>query len=54
MKIKKLCSLKKDDVKMYAKKIIKIVSKPKFICEKCARVAKDEKHLCHAVPLKKL
>lgn len=54
MKIKKLCSLKKDDVKAYAKKIVKIVSKPKFICEKCARVAKDEKHLCHAVPLKKL
>ncbi len=54
MKIKHLCSLKKEDVKTYAKKIIKIVSKPKFICEKCARVSKDEKHLCHAVPLKKL
>ena len=54
MKIKQLCSLKKDDVKTYAKKIIKIVSKPKFICEKCARVAKDEKHLCHAISLKKL
>jgi len=54
MKIKQLCSLKKEDVKTYAKKIIKIVSKPKFICEKCARVAKDEKHLCHAFPLKKL
>jgi len=54
MKIKHLCSLKKEDVKTYAKKIIKIVSKPKFICEKCARVAKDEKHLCHPTALKKL
>ena len=53
MKIKNLCPLKKDDIKNDAKKIVKIVSKPKFICEKCARVAKDEKHLCHAVSLKK-
>lgn len=46
-KIKKLCGLKKDDIEKYAKKIFKIVSKPKFICEKCARVAKEEKYLCH-------
>ena len=53
MKIKKLCGLKKDDIEKHSKKIIKIVSKPKFICEKCARVSKDEKHLCHAKALKK-
>jgi hypothetical protein len=53
MKIKKLCSLKKDDIKTYTKKIVKIVSKPKCICEKCARVARDEKHLCHPTSLKK-
>ncbi|MBP1681618.1 MAG: hypothetical protein H6Q35_1957 [Proteobacteria bacterium] len=53
MKIKKLCGLKKDDIEKYAKKIFKIVSKPKFICEKCARVARDEKHLCHPTVLKK-
>lgn len=52
-KIKKLCALKKDDIEKSAKKIIKIVSKPKFICEKCARVAKDEKHLCHPSAFKK-
>lgn len=53
MKIKKLCGLKKDDIEKHPKKIIKIVSKPKFICEKCARVSKDEKHLCHPCALKK-
>ena len=53
-KIKKLCGLKKDDMGKYSKKIIKIVSKPKFICKKCARVAKDEKYLCNPTPLKKL
>lgn len=53
MKIKKLCGLKKDDIEKHTKKIVKIVSKPKFICEKCARVANDEKYLCHPMPLKK-
>ncbi len=51
-KIKKLCGLKKDEIKALMKKVIKIVSKPKFICEKCARVAKEEKYLCHALALK--
>jgi len=53
MKIKKLCGLKKDDILKHTKKLIKIVSKPKFICEKCARVAKDDTHLCHPISLKK-
>jgi len=53
MKIKKLCGLKKDEIAKHSKKIIKIVAKPQFICEKCARVAKNEKHLCHPCALKK-
>ena len=53
MKIKKLCALKKSDIEESTKKLFKIVSKPRFICEKCARVAKDEKHLCHPKALKK-
>lgn len=52
-KIKKLCALKKSDIEENTKKLFKIVSKPKFICTKCARVSKDEKHLCHASSLKK-
>ena len=51
-KIKKLCGLKKDDIKIVMKKLVKIVSKPKFICEKCARVSKEETHLCHPITLK--
>ncbi|AFL69024.1 hypothetical protein [Sulfurospirillum barnesii] len=51
-KCKPLCALKKDDVKSMMKKLIKIVSKPTFICEKCARVANDEDYLCHGIALK--
>ena len=48
-----LCKLKKNELTADFKKILKIVKKPKFICEKCARVAKDKKYLCNPVPLKK-
>lgn len=50
--MKELCKLKKDEYVKNIKKIIKIVKKPKFICEKCARVAKDKKYLCDPIPLK--
>jgi len=48
-----LCKLKKNELATDFKKIIKIVKKPKFICEKCARVAKDKKYLCSPLALKK-
>ena len=51
--MKTLCKLKKDELSKNFKKIIKIVKKPKFICEKCARVAKDKKYLCNPIALKK-
>jgi hypothetical protein len=51
--MKELCKLKKDEYPKNIKKIIKIVKKPKFICEKCARVANDKKYLCDPIPLKK-
>jgi len=33
---------------------LKIVSKPKFICLKCGRVAKKKKYLCKAEKIKDL
>ena len=51
--MKELCKLKKDELSKNIKKIIKIVKKPKFICEKCARIAKDKKYLCNPIALKK-
>jgi len=51
--MKELCKLKKNELASNFKKIVKIVSKPKFICEKCARVAKDKKYLCNPITLKK-
>ena len=51
--MKTLCKLKKNELATDFKKIIKIVSKPKFICEKCARVAKDKEYLCNPTALKK-
>lgn len=52
MKIKPLCAWKKSDIEAHAKKLIKIVKKPKFICTKCARVAKEKAFLCHAKKIK--
>lgn len=51
--MKELCKLKKDELSKNIKKIVKIVKKPKYICEKCARVAKDKKYLCNPTALKK-
>lgn len=51
--MKTLCKLKKNEMANDFKKILKIVKKPKFICEKCARVAKEKKYLCSPLSLKK-
>lgn len=50
--MKELCKLKKDELSKNIKKILKIVKKPKFICEKCARVANDKKYLCEPKKMK--
>lgn len=50
--MKELCKLKKNELALNFKKIVKIIKKPKFICEKCARVANDKKYLCEPINLK--
>jgi len=53
MKITKtLCSLGRDEIKENMAKITEIVSHPKFICRKCARVSQKKKHLCKPVKIK--
>ena len=43
---KPLCKWDKDDIKDNFKELKKIVSEPRYLCRKCARVAKKEEWLC--------
>lgn len=51
--MKQLCKMKKDEISTCFKKLTDITGKPKFMCTKCARVAKDEKYLCRPASLAK-
>jgi hypothetical protein len=52
-KIKKtLCKLDKHDIEESIDIIVSIISEPKFICRKCARVAKNKKYLCQPIKIK--
>lgn len=53
MKIDYLCDLSKKDIKENIDNIIKIISKPKYICEKCVRVSSEKKYLCSPVKIAK-
>jgi len=48
---KTLCKYKKEKIEENLETLKQIVGNPKFICRKCARAAKDEKHLCKPVTL---
>lgn len=54
MKLKNepLCGIKKSVLKEHFDEIEKIVSCPKFICGKCARVANSSCFLCKAKKLR--
>jgi len=47
---KTLCKYKKEKIENL-ETLKQIVKNPRFICRKCARSAKDEKHLCKPVTL---
>ncbi|NTW89098.1 MAG: hypothetical protein HGB26_08320 [Desulfobulbaceae bacterium] len=52
-KIKKtLCKLDKHDMEERMGDIVSLVSDPKFICRKCARVATNKKYLCKPLTIK--
>ncbi len=51
---KKLCKWHKDDIKTNSGKLVKIVRKPKYLCEKCGRVSRGKKSLCKPVKFKSL
>lgn len=46
-----LCKWRRDDVARQLGHISALVAEPKFLCQRCARVANDKSHLCHPVPL---
>lgn len=48
-----LCKLADKKIEKNFKEIVKLVRKPKFICEKCARCSNDKDALCRPVKLKK-
>jgi hypothetical protein len=48
----KLCDWKKDDIKKNFEALRKIVSRPKYVCKKCARVSAKSDHICKPVSLK--
>ena len=54
--IKKLsfCKVTDEVIDNQAKAYRKLVSKPKYVCEKCHRLANKKKNLCHSKKIKKL
>ena len=52
-KPKHLCKWSKGDIEKNFSEYRKIVSKPKFVCMKCGRVASSKKFLCKPEPLEK-
>jgi hypothetical protein len=51
---KSICDWDKKDIEKNLKEIAAQFMKPKYICRKCARVARDERLLCKAVKIKGL
>ena len=43
---KSLCKWKKKDIEKNAHELMRIVSKPRFLCKDCARAAHNKEFLC--------
>ena len=52
MSKKNLCDWSRKDISKKSAKLAKIVSRPKYLCEKCARSAGEEKYLCEPKSIK--
>lgn len=50
--MKKMCKIVKDGNLSKNEKFLKAIEKPKYFCNRCGRVAKNEKALCESVSLK--
>lgn len=49
--MKSLCQLKSREIEKNLREIMREVTKPKYVCEKCARAAREKKHLCKPVKI---
>jgi len=54
--IKKMsfCKISDEIIDNQAKTYIKLVSKPKYVCDKCHRLANKKRNLCHPKLVKKI
>ena len=48
------CGISYSDIEKNLRDFEKVVSKPKYICRKCRRIAADKEYLCKAKKLKSL
>jgi hypothetical protein len=53
-KNKTLCDWDRTDIEKNMVDILKIINSPRYICRKCARVARIEDMLCKPVKIKKV
>jgi hypothetical protein len=55
LKKKSFCKWGKDTIKDHIADVIELTAKPKFVCEKCARVARRKANVCdpHEIAPKK-
>jgi hypothetical protein len=52
-KRKTLCDWQRKDIEKDVALLISLVSQPKYVCKKCARVANSEDVLCKSYKLKR-
>lgn len=49
--MKSLCQLKSKEIEKNLRDVMKEVAKPRYVCEKCARAAREKKLLCKPVKI---